>query len=159
MPINIIGSLVSQLCLQSGFFPPNLVSAYSRTVELPDQESRPTFSELKEALRAFAGRQKTLMLIDAVDESADREVLLDFIAELTDVGPFNILFTSREEEDITSIFSAFPHLRLESQSDLMGQDIQAYVKHRLRFDRKLHWLNDRVKDSVASELNAKSAGM
>jgi hypothetical protein len=156
----MVGSLVAQLCSQSGWCPKELELAFDRSSNIAGQKKRPSFSVLQEALQAFATHNKVILLIDALDECDGRKDFLEFISSLAKtMQNVNILVTSRDEPDIREALHCFARLRMESRLEEMNLDIRYYIDSRLQSESKLQWLNSSVKTDIVSLLNSKSAGM
>jgi hypothetical protein len=156
----VIGSLVAQLCSQFGWYPEELELAFDHSSNIAGQKRRPSFSVLRDTLLSFAGDNKIILLIDALDECGRRKDVLDFISNLKEATRYiNILITSRDESDIQEALHSFTRLRIESRLNDMDRDIRYFINNRLQSDRKLQWLNSSVKADIAGSLNTKSAGM
>ena len=159
-PVNVIGSLVAQLCSQVGRYPDELEIAYDRSSNMPGQRRRPSLSVLQHVLQVFAEKGKLILLVDAVDECNCRKDIIEFISSLTQtIQHVNILITSRDELDIREAFHVFTRVRMENQLENMDGDIRNYIDSRLQSDPKLQWLNPSIRATIASSLNARSAGM
>lgn len=159
-PANVIGSLVAQLCSQVGWYPEELELAYDRSSNTAGQKRRPTFSVLQQALEVLAKDGKLILLVDAIDECNCRKDLIELICRLTQtIQQVKILITSRDELDIREAFHVFARVRMESRLEDMDRDIRDYINSRLQSDPKLQWLNASIRATIASSLNAKSAGM
>jgi hypothetical protein len=159
-PINVIGSLVAQLCSQLGCYPEELELAYDRSNTMGGQRRRPTLLVLMHTLQSFARDNEIILLIDALDECSNRKDLIDFICKIPEeMRHIKIFITSRDELDIQEAFRPFTRLRIESHLDEIDQDIRYYIDQCFHSDRQLQWLNSSVKIDIASSLNSKSAGM
>jgi hypothetical protein len=112
-PITVIGSLVAQLCSQFGWYPEELELAFDHSSNIAGQKRRPSFSVLRDTLLSFAGDNKIILLIDALDECGRRKDVLDFISNLKEATRYiNILITSRDESDIQEALHSFTRLRI-----------------------------------------------
>ncbi|ORY03156.1 hypothetical protein BCR34DRAFT_545330 [Clohesyomyces aquaticus] len=158
--INVIGSLVSQICLQLGYCPGELVHAFKNSKSGVGPTKRPSFSLLRDVLCSFSTFRKLYLLIDAVDECSGRKDLLDFLTSTKDASQnLSILLTSRDEIDIRESLTTFKHLRLESNMQDVDRDIKLYIDRRLQSGEKLDWLKETVKDDIKHSLASRSAGM
>lgn len=157
--VNMIGSLVSQLCFQSGIFPIELEEAFQQVHNTVGHQ-KPTLQLLRQILENFVQRSHVVILIDALDECLQRQEAVDFISGLqrTKSSP-SILITSRDDVEMQAGLYMFTHMRIEGHLAEVNQDVESYIKHRLSSERRLQWLNDSVKDDIASLLIEKSAGM
>jgi hypothetical protein len=158
-PVNVLGSLVAQLCAQSGWFSEDLKIEFDCS-NSAGQRRRPSFFALRGALQSFSKEGRVILLIDALDECNKRNEVLEFISVVQEATEnINILITSRDEPDIRAALPTFARTRLENWSIEMNRDIRAYLNHRLERDPRLQWLAASVKIDIARSLDAKSAGM
>ena len=159
-PINIIGSLTSQLCSQLSCFPNELCSAFDSSMNNSGQRRRPHFSALKQTIEVLSSDRRIILLLDALDECEGKSDLLQFISALaTDVPRISILVTSRDDPEVKSSLSLFPCVRLDNCLEEVDRDIQSYISYRLDTDPKLQWLNATVKADITQTLRSKSSGM
>lgn len=157
--VNMAGSLVAQLCYQSGIFPDELERAFHQSHNTPGSQ-RPNLPLLRRTMEALALHFEILLLIDALDECQQRQDALEFFSDLQKTMPnARILVTSRDEVDIRTELHSFTQMRIEGHLSEVNQDVEAYINHRLSSDRKLQWLNASVRSDIASLLIEKSAGM
>jgi hypothetical protein len=157
--VNMVGSLVGQLCYQSGIFPPVLEDAFQQIHNTAGHQ-KPTLHLLRQILEDFASRSHVILLIDALDECLQRQNAAEFISDLqTTKSSLSVLITSREEVEMQAGLYAFNHMRIEGHLAEVNVDVKSYINHRLSSERRLQWLNDSVKDDIASLLIEKSAGM
>lgn len=158
--VSVIGSLVAQLCSQMGFCPEELDHAFSHSKNGNSPQKRPSFTILREVLRSLARLRRITLLIDAIDECEGRKDLLDFLISLRDCGArISVLVSSREEMDIKDALKSFMHVRLESHTKDVDEDIKSYIEHRLVSDQRLQSLQSSLKEDIKQSLRAKSAGM
>lgn len=143
--VNVMGSLVSQLCSQSGVFPTDLEDAYQHTRNTHD---RPSVQLLRQLLEDFAARSRVTLLIDALDECLQREEVAEFISELTTKASLRMLLTSRDEPELQSGLDQFVRVRIEAHLVEVSVDIKSYIDHRLRSEKRLQWLQETPFDSL-----------
>lgn len=128
-PVNVIGSLVAQLCSQL-HFPLELQLAFTHSSS-GGQKRGPTLSMLTETVNMLAKENKIILLIDALDECDKRDNILNAISSLKGADNINLLITSRTELDIQEGLYFFNLLRIESNLDAVDEDIRSYISHRL----------------------------
>jgi hypothetical protein len=80
-PVNIVGSLVAQLCSQQESFPEKLEVAFAHCSS-GGQRRRATLAMLVEILVALAVKTKVILLVDALDECDKRGNILAAVASL-----------------------------------------------------------------------------
>ena len=157
--VNMIGSLVGQLCYQSGIFPIELEEAFQQVHNTVGHQ-KPALQLLRQVLEDFASRSHVVLLIDALDECLQRQEAVDFISDLQKTrSSLSILITSRDDVEMQAGLYLFTHMRIEGHLVEVNQDVESYIKYRLWSERRLQWLNDCVKDDIATLLIEKSAGM
>lgn len=158
--VNIMGSLVAQICTQSGFFPQDLEEAFSQSTAAPGQKQRPSLPILTAAIETVARRHDILLLLDAVDECQQRQAACDFLTKTHSlVGNIRILITSRDDGEIQAGLPNFARVRLEKHMGEVRQDVSSYITRRLSNDRELQWLTRSLKEDIAKSLKEKSEGM
>jgi hypothetical protein len=159
-PLNVIGSLVAQLCCESGNFPVELVYAFDSKRDNCGRRQRPDFEVLKRALQLFAEENKLILMIDAIDECEGRESLLEFIGILgNEMENISLLITSRNEPDIHDRLLFCERVTLESHLKEMDHDVKSYIDNRLKSDQNLQWLDASVKAEIRSYMKRRSGGM
>ena len=157
-PVNVIGSLVAQLCSQMRYFPKKLELAFAHCSS-GGQKRRLTLPVLMEILVVLSVERKFILLVDALDECDKRGDMLNTIVSLKQAVNINMLITSRAEPEIQDTLFFFRKLCIESNLQEVGQDIRRYIEHCLESDRKLLWLNPSVRSDIANSLNSRSHGM
>ncbi len=109
--------------------------------------------------------QETYLVIDALDESSDRNVLLANIEEITswnDLCLHTLVTSRREKKDmLDSMERLADQEKFCIQSILVNDDIRAYVRGRLQTDPKLKRLRNqpKVQLEIESMLMDKAGGM
>jgi hypothetical protein len=157
-PVNVIGSLVAQLCSKLRHFPDELQQAFVHSSS-GGQNRKPSLSILSTKIKLLARNQKIILLVDALDECDQRSDILKAISSLEAADNINILITSRAEVDIQDGLDFFTRLRIESRLSEVDEDIRKYINHRLESDQKLLWLKPSIRSDVMESLNSKSQGM
>ncbi|KZP25995.1 WD40 repeat-like protein [Athelia psychrophila] len=108
---------------------------------------------LRSPIEEASDDSSIVLVLDALDEcgtSDTRESLIKLmVADLASLSPrIRVLITSRKESDIEYIFGASPlirHLELDLTSEVVVQDISAYLHHqmtRIRISRRTARLQD-----------------
>jgi hypothetical protein len=158
--LNVVGSIVAQLCVQLDAFPDSLDHAFDQSTKVPGPQTRPDLLLLKDVLVSIGDENKVMLVIDALDECNNRAELLSVLVDLQQRSKhINLLVTSRNEADINQAFLSFPRLRLENRSRDVSNDINSYMRKRLNEETKFKWLNDSVKADIEHSLRIKANGM
>jgi Cdc6-like AAA superfamily ATPase len=125
--------LINQLCRQSKTIP-------HEAREIRQQGLQPSTSHLIEILEAVIQPfSRVYVAVDALDESSDREKILDFLLEVIKrpaLQKINLLCMSRKERDIEKALSSVT-TSVSLSNPYVDEDIRSYVKSRLCQDRKL----------------------
>ncbi|KAG9532240.1 Pfs, NACHT and ankyrin domain protein, partial [Aureobasidium melanogenum] len=106
-----------------------------------------------------SGSQDLIVVIDALDESKDRRDLLRWITSSSG-RTYRFILTSRAERDIEEFFASWlsPNGIITLESDLVGDDIEAYVHYRLEEEEHLsRWKS--MHEEITSTFLKKAAGM
>lgn len=107
----------------------------------------------------------TYIILDALDECAEREELLMDLKEIISWEDVNlhVLATSRREPDIEHGMKTWSNSRnwINIQSTLVDADIRTYIHDRLQVDRKLRrWQTKReMQLEIENTLMQKADGM
>ena len=107
----------------------------------------------------------TYIILDALDECAEREELLMDLKEIISWEGVNshVLATSRRERDIEDELKTWSNSRnwINIQSTLVEADIRTYIHDRLQVDRKLRrWQRNReMQLEIENMLMKKADGM
>ena len=127
---------------------------------------QPTGEVLLSTLRQMmASLEDTYMILDALDECAERDELLSDLEQILSWEDANLhmLTTSRREQDIVESLTPLSDSRnrIDIQSTLVSADIRTYVHDRLQVDRKLRrWQKDpKVQLEIEKTLVEKADGM
>jgi len=153
---NLIRSLIVQLSTQSEKYSDSLQALYSRS---KDGKHQPSYDGLVGSLKSMLQlHPKTYIILDALDECADREELLKLLQEIS-IGKVQVLATSRKERDIEdALDSLFPQ-KVCIQSSQVGDDIQLFIRETLHNDPKLKKWPASVKDEISKKLMDGACGM
>lgn len=161
-PESMLRSLIIQLSLQCTNVPQALESLYATSTNGLRQ---PTYDSLLATLHQMIGIfRETYLIVDALDEASNRNMLLANIKEITGWKDLNLhtLVTSRREKDIIdSMEHLANHEKVCIESKLINDDIRTYVRDRLQIDPKLkRWLNQpKVQLEIERMLMDKADGM
>ena len=159
----MIRSLLAQTLRYCVDVPQQVESLYSSCMEGGWQ---PTCEELLEALyQTMASFKETFIILDALDECADRSELLsgiDHIMSWKDIS-LHLLVTSRREQEIKETLTSLggDQASVCIDSAVVSADIRVYVHYRLRADRKLkRWQNDlEMSQEIKGTIVDKADGM
>ncbi|KAF7371370.1 HET-domain-containing protein [Mycena sanguinolenta] len=147
---NLLCSLVHQLSIQ--LFCPDLLKLWESCQK---GEFLPSNANLLQILEDFCRQEEVYLLIDALDESSERDMLLKVLASIlgTKQPKMHLIVTSRTE--ITH-FDITKEAVLVSLEDSVRRDIELYVGDELS---KMGGYIAKNKDSIRQELLDKGDGM
>jgi hypothetical protein len=156
----MIRSLIMQLSTQNGIIPEPVRSAFESCA---NGQRQPTTDALLETLHyLIQDYQKVFLILDALDECAERLDLLSVLKQIVSwKSGICILVTSRKEADIGENLDLIGPKKICIQSNLVDNDIRAYVRERLNNDWKLRrWKKHPViQDEIEKTLMEKAGGM
>ncbi|KAK1838141.1 pfs domain-containing protein [Colletotrichum chrysophilum] len=161
-----IRSLIAQLYCKSQNVQAPLDSLYSSCKSPSRQPSIDMLSTTFEAMVQQIG--EVWVVLDALDECQTRtgprnEGLLHWIETILHSPQLNIhlLVTSRPEHDIKSALEPFVHNQIVLQSNLVTEDIRAYVHGTVRnYEGFKRWRSDEeIQNEIESHLMEKANGM
>jgi len=123
-----------------------------------------TIGQLKETFlsivkRIASGQDTTYLVLDALDECEDREMLLSVMSEICQSASINVLTTSRPEQDISSVLKEIVTYEISIQNEKVNDDIKTHIQKCLKNDHKLRKWDDEAKSLVAERLTYKADGM
>lgn len=152
-------SLLFQLALVLPDCLKALDEAYRRCSDGKQQPSDDTVRSL--LLSALTLSNQKYLIIDALDECTDRQILLTFLQSVATSPQHKVgmLVTSRREKDIEDELRPVAQHIMNIQSAQVDNDISVYVRDRLTTDLKLRKWPQAVKDEIAEELMSKANGM
>jgi len=147
---HFLGSLLNQLCRQSGLVTPEIYKMYKAG-------SEPNLSELLTALEGMLAHFDTVyVVVDALDESLPRENLLEVLRDLvTDVRfqKIQVLASSREYIDIELILEAIS-VSVSMSNPFVEEDIRSLVRSLIASNHKFRrWpqdMLDELENAVAT---------
>ena len=161
-PEKMLRSLITQVSLQD----PNPSQPLNSLYNDCDKGNRQPLHDsllltFKQMLRPFS---EIFLVIDALDECSDREHLLQILIAIVgwDFENFHILVTSRLEQDLrTAIDNLNGHKEIRIQSQVINEDIRAYVHDRLHMDPTLQrWRRSaNIQSEIETSLMEKACGM
>jgi hypothetical protein len=110
---------------------------------------------------ATASAGNIYIVLDALDECADREELLTLLNELiTSKQPsLHVLATSRREKDIEDQLSRIARYNVNIESAVVDEDIRVYVRDRLDTDARLKKWPAAVQEEITNVMMEKANGM
>jgi len=122
----------------------------------------PTLDDLQNTLqRILDGFSSIFIILDALDECAEREKLLNwiqtFILEKDINLGLHLIVTSRPEQEIEDKFKSYHYLDLVEESE--NHDLRAYLDYQLQNDSDLQKWNSDTQEQIKSILIKKADGM
>ncbi len=101
------------------------------------------------------------IILDALDECANREDFMTFIGELvhSQREGLRVMITSRREKDIEEQLGSIANYDINIQSAIVDEDIRVYVRDRLATDRKLSEWPEKVQEEIVAVIMGKADGM
>lgn len=158
---HLFGSLIRQLAIQDQHSLDAVESLLGS--KIGETNHSVTMKTLLEVLSSILGSDQSLchtyVVVDALDESSDREKLLDTLATLRKMSNLrlNILVSSRIEHDICFAFDGLPTITMKEED--VSHDVEVYINHQLNKHPVLSKLQDNVKSNVISTLATGASGM
>jgi hypothetical protein len=144
-----------ELCRQLGRVPLAVHELYRRGGK---PSSRNLLLTLEKVVPAF---KRVFIVVDAVDESLQRENLLRVLRDLAGDPRFQnlrLLATSREYVDIEEVMNDIS-TPISMRNYLADQDIALYIRSRLNSHSRLKRWPQQVRDDVLESLSTKANGM
>ncbi|KAG9849172.1 Pfs, NACHT and ankyrin domain protein, partial [Aureobasidium melanogenum] len=121
---------------------------------------QPQTKQLEEIFNRMVGELRdVIVVLDALDESKERHDLLRWITSSSN-QTCRFVLTSRSERDIEKRFASWlsPNCTITLDSDLVGDDINAYIHYRLKEEEHLsRWRS--MHGEIVNTLVGKAAGM
>lgn len=156
---SLLRSLIVQLAANLTELPKALSDLHTYT-QYKKQE--PSTESLKQALKVILQYSTTTILaIDALDESTESDVVVEFIGELRSwkACDLSILLVSRPHFDGVDELKEFEPAMVSIYDDLANNDILMFVEQSLQKDPVLkHW-PPKIKKDIKNILMKKSLGM
>jgi hypothetical protein len=114
--------------------------------------------DLEDSLETMASAfSHVYLVIDGVDEIAERQYILSFFNSHRRSDKFHLLVASRPLLDIEKHLCGTLRLNIEANSVL--EDIETYIQWRLYNDQKFKRIKSSLKKTIQDRLIAQCAGM
>ena len=165
VPENMMRSLLKQICCQCHSAAQELDSLYSSCANGTQQPTFDQLLSLSHGVLSGIKDQDIFFIIDALDESKEREKLLRLLKRIHEQNhpKLHILVTSRQELDIEKSLKAMTNdeARICIQSKLVQGDILTYIQDRLETDESLERfkLQPKIQEEIKEALMEKADGM
>jgi Cdc6-like AAA superfamily ATPase len=122
--------VVSQLCRRSSFVPKPLITAY-------DERCEPSVKDLLKFLQILLNKfNRVFIILDAVDESKNREELLRVLTTMSRFQNVRLLATSRNYYDIETPLADIS-MSVPMSNRIVSQDIRLAVRLKLGRSKRL----------------------
>jgi len=119
-----------------------------------------TVTQLTQALISVACQLDLLyVIIDALDESSEVQLLLSVIRKLRESHRVNVLLTSRMNPELQSGLVGLMDNIVSIEDKKVDADIQLHVQRCLEVDAELSAWDDELKGTMLSTLTSKAHGM
>ncbi|RDW60559.1 hypothetical protein BP6252_11942 [Coleophoma cylindrospora] len=158
-PQNMLRSVIAQLLRQRDTVHNAATNMYSAHLNGERQPSKDGLMHLLRQLVDSFG--ETYLVLDALDECTEREMLLELIDEFHswNLKALHVMVTSRKEVDIED---GLEHLlekdnKINAQSDIVDRDIRRYVRSKVQYDnrfkkwRKYPTVQQEIEDTLANK--------
>lgn len=163
VPENMLRSVVTQLLSQHDTIPDATYKLFSPKL---DGQQQPSKDELLDLLREIAASfAETYIILDALDESGNRQSLLDLIYKIhkLELKSLHLMVTSRQEVDIEDGLDEVIESdgKISAQTNVVDEDIRVYIRHRVHFDPGFKKWKQRpdVQREIKETLMKKADGM
>ena len=162
-PEKMVRSLISQLFEHSEASQSQVKSLFSLCNEGKQQPGMHGLCELLREL--FDNITETFIILDALDESGERQILLEVIRQIQESKSqrLHLLLTSRSIPDIQSALDPLtdPEDRIRIGGTSVNKDILTYIDERLQGDDCFRrWIKKpNVKEEIRASLMKKADGM
>jgi len=156
----LIRSLIWQFSLKcDSRVPTVLVNLYAHC---GNGHQEPTLDDLQNTLqRILDGFSSTFIVLDALDECAEREKILNwiqtFILEKKKNLGLHLIVTSRPEQEIEDKFKSCYYLDLVEESE--NHDLVSYIDYQLENNSNLRKWDSETQEQIKSTLIKKADGM
>ncbi len=133
---NIFASLLRQLIQQGG----SVTEAMITSIGVSWREGKPSLAAYKNMLqKALQQYSKTIIVIDALDESRSQDLRKDLVSELRNLRPtISLLITSRPLRDIHDILGDARQIEILARSE----DVKKYLDSKMQANENLRKLVD-----------------
>ena len=111
--------------------------------------------------RYLLAYNKIYLVLDALDESIDQEIALDFIMDLLarKPGRVNILISSRQERNIQQVLENSATVIVAVTAETVDYDIRLHIQKRLSHDQRLQRWPETLRSDIEVSLIKGSLGM
>ena len=159
----LMRSLIWQFSLKcKGGVPKVLMNLYARC---GNGHQEPTLDDLQNTLRGMLnGFSSTFIILDALDECAEREKLLNWIQTVIlenlkkDINSgLHLIVTSRPEQEIEDKLKSYNYLDLVKESE--NHDLVIYLDDQLQNDSDLKKWNSDTQEQIKLTLMKQADGM
>ena len=156
----LIQSLIWQFSLKcEGRVPKVLVNLYAHC---GNGHQEPTMDDLQNTLQQILhGFSSAFIILDALDECAEREKILSWIQTFilqTDINlGLHLIVTSRPEQEIENKFRSYHYLDLVEES--ANHDLVAYLDYQLQNDSDLQKWDPETQGEIKLKLMEQADGM
>jgi hypothetical protein len=156
-------SLACQLAQECPTFPESLEKLYEWCGK---GGSKPSHDSILNTLKDIVSKvTHTYIILDALDECANREELLETLEQIKSwkLASLHILVTSRPEREIKTSIQSYVASSdiIELEVGEVDEDIKIYIQQRLMNDKKLQkwYKNDKLRHDIEMTLSQKAKGM
>ncbi|PGH23008.1 hypothetical protein AJ80_02923 [Polytolypa hystricis UAMH7299] len=159
-PESVLGAMIVQLCQSMETVPEEVDEAFSRHVGKDGKLVPAALEELDRLLREVLTLvPSAILVIDALDECYDREVITNRLTDLLEKSSefIKILVTSRRELDIVRILRDYPSI--STQGTAADGDIDQYIRETIETTPKLCRLGPSLQDHIIETLTEGAGGM
>src|ERR1700728_2535815 len=154
-----IRSLIRQFSAAYGGVPTVLTKLYH---SCHDGGSQPSVQSLQSVLLTILEAfDDVYIVLDALDECAERKDLLKWIKQMTSWkgSKLHLLTTSRPEEDIAKNLRLLDPDHVDIKRDLITRDVERYIDCTLDDEDAFDQWNDEIKANMKSKLLESAGGM
>ena len=128
------------------------------------EQQLPSLYQLVDTLLILAPlvRQHIYLVIDALDESTDEDLLFIMESLKRMIGEYKclfLLFTTRQHFVVGDFLESFTPHRVRISEQRENQDIKKYISSRLQNDKRMAKWPSETKEEVLQTLNQDAAGM
>ena len=157
----VLRSILSDLLRKLAKNTPKVTSILEDLIKAKERDgsTRKNYKELAGFICRMAALSivKPLVVIDALDECNDVEVLIQALMVIKDC--VRLFVTSRPLHTIVEDLSGLPFISMDDMEDELSADIQLHVTRELDARHRLRGLRTEFKAEIRSVLCAKACGM
>ena len=132
------------------------------SIQMWNAALKPSCAELLKVLRTVINKFEHVYLVfDALDESADRDEVLNGLNEIVDwkLSNLHILVTSREEIDIETALTNIVDQQIRLEGKSVDEDIRTYIHQSISKDPKFRKWSREIQNEIAQSLSIQCQGM